>query len=137
MLLTLLKSKLHRATVTAADLEYEGSVGIDADLLDLAGILPHERVEIYDITNGARLATYAIALPAGTRAVQINGAAAHLVNVGDRVIICAYAQMEEAAARVFSPTVVLLGEDGGPNTAIALNTSSGSAPLGGRMSGAG
>lgn len=66
MLLTLLKSKLHRATVTAADLEYEGSVGIAADLLELAGILPHERVEIYDITNGARLATYAIALPAGS-----------------------------------------------------------------------
>lgn len=110
MLLTLLKSKLHRATVTEADLEYEGSVGIDSDLLEAAGILPHERVEIYDITNGARLATYAIPLPAGSRSIQINGAAAHLVAPGDRVIICAYAQIEESAAKAFTPTVILLGE---------------------------
>lgn len=110
MLLTLLKSKLHRATVTEADLEYEGSVGIDSDLLEAAGILPHERVEIYDITNGARLATYAIPLPSGTRSIQINGAAARLIAPGDRVIICAYAQMEELAAKTFTPTVILLDE---------------------------
>lgn len=109
MLLTLLKGKLHRATVTAADPDYTGSIGMDADLMQAAGFLANERVEIYDIDNGARLATYAIPLPAGSRQIEINGAAARLVQPGDRVIICAYAQMspEEAAAHV--PDVVLLG----------------------------
>lgn len=114
MLLTMLKSKLHRATVTGVDIDYEGSVGIDLDLMRISGILPNQRVEIYDITNGARLATYAIPLPQGSRAIQINGAAAHLVNEGDKVIICTYAQVDDRDARDFSPRVVLLDDANNP-----------------------
>jgi aspartate 1-decarboxylase len=120
MLLTMLKGKLHRATVTEADLNYEGSIGIDRVLLDLAGILPNERVEIYNIDNGQRLATYAIEMPAGSGQIQINGAAAHLVHVGHRVIICAYAQMEEPQARLFKPNVVLLDDDNHPKRGADL-----------------
>lgn len=110
MLLTMLKSKLHRGTVTKADLDYEGSIGIDHDLMRLAGILPNERVEIYNLTNGSRLTTYAIPLPGGSGAIEINGAAARLVNEGDQVIICAYAQVDSRDARSFSPRVLLLNE---------------------------
>lgn len=108
MLITLLKAKLHRATVTAADLAYEGSIGIDLTLLEAAGILPHERVDVYDVTNGARLSTYAIPLAAGSGAIEINGAAAHLVHPGDTIIVCAYAQMTPEEAVGFTPRVVLL-----------------------------
>ncbi|MBL0317754.1 MAG: aspartate 1-decarboxylase [Alphaproteobacteria bacterium] len=109
-ILTLMKGKIHRATVTHAELEYEGSIGIDANLLKEAGILPYERVEIYDITNGQRFATYAIEAPAGSGVIAIYGAAAHLCKVGDKVIICAYVQMVEQRAKNHKPNVVLLGE---------------------------
>ena len=118
MLITLLKSKLHRATVTAADLDYEGSIGVDADLLDAAGILAHERVELYNITNGQRLATYAIPLPRGSGAMEINGAAAHLVGVGHRLIVCTYAQMTPDEGRAFTPVVVLLDDENRPKGTI-------------------
>ena len=92
------KSKIHRATVTHADLHYVGSVTVDADLLDAADILPGEMVSIVDITNGSRLETYTIAGVRGSGVIGINGAAAHLVNVGDLVILMTYAQMTTAEA---------------------------------------
>ena len=110
MLLTLMKAKLHRASVTQADLDYEGSISIDRDLLDASGILPHEQVDVLDITNGARFTTYAIAAPAGSRVIGVNGAAARLVQKHDRLIIVAYGQMPAEEARNYAPTVVLLDE---------------------------
>ncbi|GGL28401.1 aspartate 1-decarboxylase [Planomonospora parontospora] len=106
MLRTMLTSKIHRATVTQADLHYVGSVTIDEDLLDAAGLLPGEQVHIVDIDNGARLVTYTIAGPRGSGVIGINGAAARLVHEGDLVIIIAYGQMEDAEARTFRPRVV-------------------------------
>ncbi len=110
MFLTLLKSKLHRATVTQADLDYEGSITIDRDLIDQAGFLLNEQVDVLDITNGNRLTTYVIEGERGSGVIGINGAAAHLVKTGDLVIICAYAQMDEKEAETFEPTVLLLDE---------------------------
>ena len=107
---TLLKSKIHRATVTQADLHYEGSVTIDADLMRAADIAPYERVEIYDITNGHRLATYAIEGPAGSGVICINGAAAHLVRAGDLVIITSYAEYSDDEVRDHEPIVLLVNE---------------------------
>jgi aspartate 1-decarboxylase len=111
MFLKMLKAKIHRATVTDADLHYQGSVTVDPDLLEAAGILPYEAVNIYDITNGARLETYALEGERGSASVCINGAAAHLCHKGDLVILCAYAQgtPEEAAAN--RPRVVLVDGD--------------------------
>ena len=106
MMRTIFKSKIHRATVTHADLHYVGSVTVDADLLDAADILPGEMVSIVDITNGARLETYTIAGVRGSGVIGINGAAAHLVSVGDLVILMTYAQMSTAEALDFVPTVV-------------------------------
>ncbi|GAA3237946.1 aspartate 1-decarboxylase [Actinocorallia longicatena] len=106
MFRTMFKSKIHRATVTQADLHYVGSVTIDADLLDAADLLPGEQVQIVDITNGARLETYVIEGPRGTGVIGINGAAAHLVHPGDLVIIISYAAMSDADARAFEPSVV-------------------------------
>jgi aspartate 1-decarboxylase len=111
MLVTLMKAKLHRATVTQADLDYEGSIAIDADLLDAAGIFPHEQVDVLNITNGARFTTYAIEAPRGSRVIGVNGAAARLVQKNDRVIIVTYGQLAESEARQWSPTVVLLDDD--------------------------
>ncbi|MGC8722472.1 MAG: aspartate 1-decarboxylase [Acidobacteriota bacterium] len=108
MLVTMLKGKVHRATVTDADLEYEGSVAVDQSLLEAAGILPYEAVDVLDVTNGARLTTYTIEAPPGSGTVCINGAAAHLVKKGDVVILCAYAQMDAMEARTFQPRVVLV-----------------------------
>lgn len=104
------KSKLHRATVTHADLEYEGSVTVDADLLEAADILEHEAVHIWDVTSGSRLVTYALRGPRGSGLVCVNGAAAHLVKPGDRVIIATFCDLEDAEARTHVPTVVLLDE---------------------------
>lgn len=106
MNLRMFKSKIHRATVTHADLDYEGSVTIDQDLMDQARILPHEEVHIWNVTRGSRLSTYALAGPRGSGAICINGAAAHLNSPGDLVILATYASMSEEEARVFSPTVV-------------------------------
>ena len=102
---TLLKSKIHRATVTAADLDYDGSVTIDSDLLEAADLVEYEQVQIYDITNGARLATYVIPGERGGGTVGINGAAAHLVKPGDEVIIASYVQMDDNVARTYQPRV--------------------------------
>lgn len=107
---TMFKSKIHRATVTQADLHYVGSVTIDQDLLDASDILPGELVSIVDVTNGARLETYTIAGERGSGVVGINGAAAHLVHPGDLVIIISYAQMEDAQARAYAPAVVQVDE---------------------------
>ncbi len=111
MLRTMLNGKIHRAYVTAADVHYVGSVTIDARLLEAAGILPHERVQVVDVSNGARLETYAIPGEAGSGTVQLNGAAARLVSVGDCVIIMSYAQMEDEEARAWLPNVVFVDED--------------------------
>lgn len=111
MLRTMFHAKIHRATVTEANLHYVGSVTVDQDLLDAAGILPGELVSIVDIDNGARLETYTIAGERGSGVIGINGAAAHLVHPGDLVILIAYAQMEDAEARAFVPTVVHVDAD--------------------------
>ncbi len=106
MLRTMLKSKVHRATVTQADLHYVGSVTIDEDLLDAADLLPGEQVAIVDVTNGARLETYVIPGERGTGVIGINGAAAHLVHPGDLVILISYGLMDDATARSYKPKVV-------------------------------
>ena len=111
MLLTLLKCKLHKATVTHSELEYEGSCAIDGDLLDTAGILPFEQIQIYNIANGERFTTYAIRAEAGTGVISVNGAAAHKAAPGDRVIICAYGQLPREEAALFSPRLVYLDVD--------------------------
>ena len=108
MLLTMMKGKIHRATVTQADLHYEGSISIDQDMLDLAGILPNEQVDILNIDNGERFTTYAITAPRGSKTFGLNGAAARKVQVGDRVIIITYAQMDAEVAKNYDPKVVLL-----------------------------
>jgi aspartate 1-decarboxylase len=100
------KSKIHRATVTHADLEYEGSVSIDAELLRAADILPYEEVHVWNITNGSRLTTYAIEAEPGSRVICINGAAAHLNRPGDRVILATFAELEAEEAASHQPTVV-------------------------------
>jgi len=102
------KSKIHRATVTEANLNYEGSVTVDADLLEAAGILPHEQVQILNVNNGERFDTYAIRGPRGSGTVCLNGPAARLAHVGDLVIILTYAVMERTELERHSPTVVLV-----------------------------
>src|SRR3954470_17212987 len=108
MFRTMLKSKIHRATVTQADLHYVGSVTIDADLIDAADLLPGEQVAIVDVTNGARLETYVIAGPRGSVVIGINGAAARLVHAGDLVIIISYCTVTDAEARELAPKVVFV-----------------------------
>jgi len=107
---TLLKSKIHRATVTEANVEYEGSVTIDADLMAAADILPYEQVEIYDCTNGNRLSTYAIRGEPGSGEICVNGAAAHLVKPGDLVILCSYVQLDDAACRDWEAIRIFVDE---------------------------
>jgi aspartate 1-decarboxylase len=111
MIRTMLKSKIHRATVTQADLHYVGSVTVDADLLAAADLLPGEKVAIVDVSNGARLETYVIGGAPGSGVIGINGAAAHLVHPGDLVILIAYAQMDDAEARTYQPRVVHVDAD--------------------------
>jgi aspartate 1-decarboxylase len=110
MRLTMMKCKLHRAVVTQADLHYEGSISIDRDYLDAAGILPYEQVDVLNINNGERFTTYAIEAPRGSRTFGINGAAARLAQPGDRIIVVAYAEMDAVEAEQYEPTVVLLDE---------------------------
>ncbi|MBI5209135.1 MAG: aspartate 1-decarboxylase [Elusimicrobia bacterium] len=105
---TMLKSKLHRARVTGAHLDYPGSIGIDAALLERADILPDEQVHVYDVTNGHRFVTYAIEEPRGSRKVVINGAAAHLAHPGDIIIVASFAQVPDRSARKLKPKIVLL-----------------------------
>jgi len=111
MLRTMMKSKIHRATVTQADLHYVGSVTIDEDLLDAANLLPGELVHIVDIDNGNRLETYTIAGVRGSGVIGINGAAARLVHAGDLVILIAYGQMDDREAREFEPSVVFVDSE--------------------------
>jgi aspartate 1-decarboxylase len=111
MLRTMMKRKIHRATVTQADLHYVGSVTVDEDLLDAADLLPGELVHIVDVTNGARLETYTIAGERGTGVIGINGAAARLVHPGDVVILIGYGQLDTAEARTFEPRVVFVDAD--------------------------
>ena len=111
MTLTMLKSKIHRATVTQAELDYVGSITVDADLLKSAGILEYEKVLVVDITNGSRLETYTIAGERGSGIICLNGAAAKLIDAGDTVIIMAFAAMDEKEAKEFKPTVVFVDED--------------------------
>ncbi len=102
--------KIHRATITGADLHYVGSVTVDADLLDAADILPGEAVDIVDVTNGARLTTYTIPAERGSGQLQINGAAAHLIHEGDIVILIAYSELDDETARSYEPHVVFVDE---------------------------
>ncbi|MFE0774877.1 aspartate 1-decarboxylase [Streptomyces sp. NPDC058861] len=125
MIRTIFKSKIHRATVTQADLHYVGSVTVDAELMEAADLLPGELVHIVDIDNGARLETYVIEGERGSGVIGINGAAAHLVHPGDLVILISYAQMEDAEARAFVPRVVHV--DGG-NRIVELGNDA-SAPV--------
>jgi len=126
MLRTMLKSKIHRATVTQADLHYVGSVTVDPDLLDAADLLPGEQVAIVDITNGARLETYVIPGERGSGVIGINGAAAHLVHPGDLVILIAYGLMDAAEARLYVPIVVHVD---GRNRIVTLLGSDPAAPV--------
>jgi aspartate 1-decarboxylase len=105
---TLLKSKIHRATVTGADLDYQGSVTIDPVLMEAADLLNYERVEIYNVTNGERFATYAIPGRRGAGEIVLNGAAAHKASRGDLVILASYAQYDEKSARTLQPTLVFV-----------------------------
>ena len=105
---TLFKSKIHRATVTHADLDYEGSITLDVDLMRAADILPYEKVAIWNVTRGSRLETYALEGPAGGGVVCVNGAAAHHNRPGDLIIVATFAEMEEAEARAHQPKVVLV-----------------------------
>jgi aspartate 1-decarboxylase len=114
MHLTMMKAKLHRAVVTQCDPAYEGSISIDSDLLDLVGILPHEQVDVLNINTGGRFTTYAIPGPRGGRGFGINGAAARLAQPGDRIIVVAYARMDEAEAKAHVPAVAVLDEANRP-----------------------
>lgn len=107
---TMLKSKIHRATVTEADLHYVGSITVDADLMDAADLLPGEQVAVVDVTNGARLETYVIEGERGSGVIGINGAAAHLVHPGDLVIVISYAALPDTEAKAFVPKVVFVDD---------------------------
>lgn len=132
MLRTMFKSKIHRAVVTHADLHYVGSLTLDQDLMEAADLLPGEQVAVVDVTNGARLETYVIPGERGSRVVAVNGAAAHLVGIGDLVIVISYAQLEDAEARRFTPTVVHLDAD---NRILGLGTDPAEALPGVRLDG--
>lgn len=114
MNLRMFKSKIHRATVTHADLEYEGSVTIDQDLMEQAEILPHEEVHIWNVTRGSRLSTYALLGPRGSGAICVNGAAAHLNEPGDLVILATFAEMTREEAQRHEPVVVRVDERNRP-----------------------
>lgn len=123
----MLKSKIHRATVTRADVHYVGSVTLDEDLMDAADLLAGEQVAVVDIDNGVRLETYVIAGQRGTGVVAINGAAAQLVHEGDLVIVMAYAQVETAQARALQPAVVFVD---GRNRIVRAGNDPAAAPVG-------
>lgn len=114
MFRTMMKSKLHKAVVTEANLNYVGSITIDEDLMETVDILPGEKVQVVNNNNGARLETYVITGPRGSGVICLNGAAARLVQPGDVVIIIAYAMMSDEEARSFRPKVAILGEDNKP-----------------------
>ncbi len=114
MLRIVLGAKIHRATITACDIEYEGSLEVDQDLLDRADMLPGEKVEVYSITNGARFSTYLIAGKRGSGVVGVNGAAARLCETGDKVIAAVYRMIDESEVRTFKPRIIMLDEKNDP-----------------------
>lgn len=118
----MMKSKIHRATITACDVDYVGSISIDADLMRQADLLENEQVHVWDIANGARMVTYAIEDEAGSGTIQINGAAARLVNEGDKVIICSYAAYGDADLETYSPVVVHVDDE---NRTVAVDSDPG------------
>jgi aspartate 1-decarboxylase len=118
MKLTMFKSKLHQMVVTEANLNYEGSITIDQDLLDAAHLLPYEKVQVLNITNGSRLETYTIPGERGSRVCCMNGAAARLTQVGDRVIIISYAEMTPEEASEYKPRTVVVDENNDPKSII-------------------
>ncbi len=120
MTLTMFRAKLHRLRVTEADLYYEGSITIDEELLEEAGLLPHEKVQVVNVNNGSRLETYTIAGERGSRTVRMNGPAARLAATGDEVIVIAYAQMTPEEARAHRPRAVLVDEHNDPTRTLAL-----------------
>jgi aspartate 1-decarboxylase len=111
MQITLMKSKLHKAKVTETLIDYEGSIAIDEDLMEAAGILPNEQVHIFNINNGQRFITYAIIGTRGSKTIAVNGAAARMVHINDRIIIVAYGIMSSEEAKNFHPKVILLDSD--------------------------
>ncbi|MGB0346530.1 MAG: aspartate 1-decarboxylase [Balneolaceae bacterium] len=118
MKLTMFKSKLHQMVVTEANLQYEGSITIDQDLLDAAHLLPYEKVQVLNITNGSRLETYTIPGERGSRVCCMNGAAARLTQVGDRVIIISYAEMTPEEAKTYRPRTVVVDENNDPKSIL-------------------
>lgn len=116
---TMFKSKIHRATVTDTHLDYEGSLTIDEDLLDAADILPFEQIHVWDVTNGARLVTYALPGARGSGVVQVNGGGAHLIKKGDLVIVATFTELRTKDAKKHEPTVVFVDEKNRPREAIA------------------
>jgi aspartate 1-decarboxylase len=125
MLRTMLQAKLHGARVTEADLEYEGSCGIDDALLELSGLLENQYIEIYNVSNGERFATYVIRAPRGSGTISLNGAAARKAMVGDKLIIAAYSQYTEAELQSYAPIVVLVDEHNRPRLKGMPATSAG------------
>lgn len=121
----MIQGKIHRATVTGADLHYVGSITIDEDLLDAANIAPGQRVDIADVNNGNRLSTYTIAGPRGSGVIQLNGAAVHLVNLGDLVIIMAYCQVPESMVKGWEPAVAFVDAD---NHIVEVGSTAGTVP---------
>jgi aspartate 1-decarboxylase len=107
----MLRAKVHRITVTERNVEYEGSLTLDVDLMKACEMVPYERIDVYDIDNGSRFSTYLIEGPAGSGACCVNGAAAHLVELGDKLILCAYAAVDESEVRAHRPKVVLVNDD--------------------------
>ena len=130
----MMTGKIHRATVTGADLHYVGSVTVDSDLLDAADILPGQEVDVVDVTNGARLTTYAIPGDRGSGVLTINGAAAHLVGEGDPVILISYSLLDDASARAYRPHVVFV--DAG-NRIVEHGAEPGRVPSGHGLTGTG
>jgi aspartate 1-decarboxylase len=118
MMIPFLISKIHRARVTGTDLDYFGSVTIDEEIMKQANLRENQKVEVYDITNGSRLNTYVIPAPPGSRQIVMNGAAAHLVNAGDTIIIAAYALIDERELNTLSSVVVLMNEDNTVNKVL-------------------
>lgn len=116
MIRTFLRSKIHRATVTEANVDYEGSITIDRDLMDAAGLVPFEKVEVYNVTSGTRFETYVIEGPAGGGDICINGAAAHLARPGDKVIIASYCMLDEREISDHRPRLVFVKEGNGIRT---------------------
>jgi len=114
MTISMFKSKLHQLTVTEANLYYEGSITIDTELLETANLLPYEKVQVVNINNGARLETYTIPAPRGSRVVCLNGPAARLAQVGDRVIVISYAEMTPEEAQKHEPNIVLVDKENNP-----------------------